>query len=193
MSSLITNNLTELENLNQPQEAKYVEVLSDIHFGAPKGKLVGICGHVGSGKSSLLLAALGQLRMTKGHILREGTCAYVSQQAWIVNGTFKENILFGEEFDAKRYYHTITICNLKEDLNMLPGGDDTEIGERGVNLSGGQKQRVALARAYYANRCARSVCCFRKIHIDYIVLISLTNALRRIFVISGTFISSMIP
>ncbi|CAL1686666.1 unnamed protein product [Lasius platythorax] len=152
LSSPVTDNPTELENLNQPQEAKYVEVLGDIHFGAPKGKLVGICGHVGSGKSSLLLAALGQLRMTKGHILREGTCAYVSQQAWIVNGTFKENILFGEEFDAKRYYHTITICNLKEDLNVLPGGDDTEIGERGVNLSGGQKQRVALARAYYANR-----------------------------------------
>ncbi|XP_070510894.1 ATP-binding cassette sub-family C member 5-like isoform X3 [Cardiocondyla obscurior] len=149
----ITNNFMELENLNQPmQEAKYVEVLSNIHFGAPKGKLVGICGHVGSGKSSLLLAALGQLRITKGNILREGTCAYVSQQAWIINGTFKENILFGEEFDAKRYYHTITICNLKEDLDMLPGGDDTEIGERGVNLSGGQKQRVALARAYYANR-----------------------------------------
>ncbi|KYM96485.1 Sodium leak channel non-selective protein [Cyphomyrmex costatus] len=148
-----TDNPTELENLNQStQETKYVEVLTDVHFGAPKGKLVGICGHVGSGKSSLLLAALGQLRMTKGHILREGTCAYVSQQAWIINGTFKENILFGEEFDAKRYYHTITICNLKEDLNMLPGGDDTEIGERGVNLSGGQKQRVALARAYYANR-----------------------------------------
>ncbi|XP_012526578.1 multidrug resistance-associated protein 5 isoform X3 [Monomorium pharaonis] len=147
------DNPLELENLNQPmQETKYVEVLSDVHFGAPKGKLVGICGHVGSGKSSLLLAALGQLRMTKGHILREGTCAYVSQQAWIVNGTLKENILFGEEFDAKRYYHTITICNLKEDINMLPGGDDTEIGERGVNLSGGQKQRVALARAYYASR-----------------------------------------
>ncbi|KYM83609.1 Sodium leak channel non-selective protein [Atta colombica] len=149
----VTDSPPELENLNQlMQEAKYVEVLTDVHFGAPKGKLVGICGHVGSGKSSLLLAALGQLKITKGHILREGTCAYVSQQAWIVNGTFKENILFGEEFDAKRYYHTITICNLKEDLNMLPGGDDTEIGERGINLSGGQKQRVALARAYYANR-----------------------------------------
>lgn len=153
----VTDNSPELKNLNEPtQEAKYVEVLTDVHFGAPKGKLVGICGHVGSGKSSLLLAALGQLKMTKGHILREGTCAYVSQQAWIVNGTFKENILFGEEFDAKRYYHTITICNLKEDLNMLSGGDDTEIGERGVNLSGGQKQRVALARAYYANRYAKS-------------------------------------
>ncbi|XP_020289981.1 multidrug resistance-associated protein 5-like isoform X2 [Pseudomyrmex gracilis] len=149
----IADNPMELESLSQPtQEAKYVEVLSDIHFGAPKGKLVGICGHVGSGKSSLLLAALGQLRMTKGQILREGTCAYVSQQAWIINGTVKENILFGENFDARRYYYTVTICDLKDDLNMLPGGDDTEIGERGINLSGGQKQRVALARAYYANR-----------------------------------------
>lgn len=146
-------NKVELEKLNDsPQETQYVEVLSDIKFGASKGGLIGICGHVGSGKSSLLLAALGQLKMTNGHILREGSCAYVSQQAWIVNATFKENILFGNQFDAKRYYQALTVCSLKEDLNMLPGGDETEIGERGVNLSGGQKQRVALARALYANR-----------------------------------------
>ncbi|KAF3429704.1 hypothetical protein E2986_05904 [Frieseomelitta varia] len=148
-------NKVELEKLNDsPQETKCLkyEVLSDIKFGASKGGLIGICGHVGSGKSSLLLAALGQLKMTNGHILREGSCAYVSQQAWIVNATFKENILFGNQFDAKRYYQALTVCSLKEDLNMLPGGDETEIGERGVNLSGGQKQRVALARALYANR-----------------------------------------
>lgn len=84
--------------------------------------------------------------------MREGSCAYVSQQAWIVNATLKENILFGNPFDAKRYYQALTVCNLKEDLNMLPGGDETEIGERGINLSGGQKQRVALARALYADR-----------------------------------------
>ncbi|XP_043596465.1 multidrug resistance-associated protein 5-like isoform X4 [Bombus pyrosoma] len=143
----------ELEKLNEPsQETQYVEVLSDIKFGAAKGRLIGICGQVGSGKSSLLLAALGQLKMINGHILREGSCAYVSQQAWIVNATFKENILFGNQFDAKRYYQALTVCSLKEDLNMLPGGDETEIGERGINLSGGQKQRVALARALYANR-----------------------------------------
>ncbi|XP_050485106.1 ATP-binding cassette sub-family C member 5-like isoform X2 [Bombus huntii] len=143
----------ELEKLNEPsQETQYVEVLSDIKFGAAKGTLIGICGQVGSGKSSLLLAALGQLKMINGHILREGSCAYVSQQAWIVNATFKENILFGNQFDAKRYYQALTVCSLKEDLNMLPGGDETEIGERGINLSGGQKQRVALARALYANR-----------------------------------------
>ncbi|XP_076642872.1 ATP-binding cassette sub-family C member 5-like isoform X3 [Halictus rubicundus] len=143
----------ELEKLNESsKETQYVEVLSDIKFGAAKDGLIGICGHVGSGKSSLLLAALGQLKMTKGHIFREGSCAYVSQQAWIVNATLRENILFGNQFDAQRYYHAVTVCNLKEDINMLPGGDDTEIGERGINLSGGQKQRVALARALYANR-----------------------------------------
>lgn len=143
----------ELEKLNQiSKENKYVEVLTEINIGAAKAGLIGICGQVGSGKSSLLLAALGQLKMTSGYISREGSCAYVSQQAWIVNATLKENILFGGQFDAKRYHQALTICNLKEDLNMLPGGDETEIGERGVNLSGGQKQRVALARALYANR-----------------------------------------
>ncbi|XP_012144503.1 ATP-binding cassette sub-family C member 5 isoform X3 [Megachile rotundata] len=143
----------ELENLNESsKEMEHVEVLTDIKFGAAKGALIGICGLVGSGKSSLLLAALGQLKMISGHILREGSCAYVSQQAWIVNATLRENILFGNSFDAKRYYQALTVCNLKEDLNLLPGGDETEIGERGINLSGGQKQRVALARALYANR-----------------------------------------
>ncbi|XP_076163958.1 ATP-binding cassette sub-family C member 5-like isoform X3 [Ptiloglossa arizonensis] len=143
----------ELEKLNKPsKETQYVEVLVDIQFEAAVGALIGVCGQVGSGKSSLLLAALGQLKLTRGHISREGSCAYVSQQAWIVNATFKENILFGSEFDANRYYHALTVCNLKEDIDMLPGGDETEIGERGINLSGGQKQRVALARAFYANR-----------------------------------------
>ncbi|XP_076687192.1 ATP-binding cassette sub-family C member 5-like isoform X2 [Andrena cerasifolii] len=143
----------ELEKLNEPsKQTQYVELLNDIKFQAAKGELVGICGQVGSGKSSLLLAALGQLKMIQGHISREGSCAYVSQQAWIVNATLKENILFGNQFDAKRYYQALTVCNLKEDVNMLPGGDETEIGERGINLSGGQKQRIALARALYANR-----------------------------------------
>ena len=84
--------------------------------------------------------------------MRDGTCAYVGQQAWIINATFKENVIFGEKFDPKRYYKALSVCSLKEDVNMLPSGDETEIGERGVTLSGGQKQRLALARAFYANR-----------------------------------------
>lgn len=146
------NAAAELEKLKNPEENMYVQILTDITFGAPKGKLIGICGQVGSGKSSLLLAILGQLKIKEGQLSREGSCAFVSQQAWIINATLKENILFGEQFDAKRYYQALTVCSLKDDLNMLPGGDETEIGERGINLSGGQKQRVALARAFYANR-----------------------------------------
>ncbi|XP_034945132.1 multidrug resistance-associated protein 5-like isoform X1 [Chelonus insularis] len=131
---------------------KRIEILSDINLEISKSKLIGICGHVGCGKTSLLKAALGQLRISTGKVFRDGTCAYVSQQAWILNATFRENILFGNKFDAQRYYAAIVLCCLQDDLDSLPAADETEIGERGVNLSGGQKQRVALARAYYANQ-----------------------------------------
>ncbi|KAK0163812.1 hypothetical protein PV328_002505 [Microctonus aethiopoides] len=131
---------------------KRIEILSDIMFEAPKSKLIGICGHVGSGKSSLLKAALGHLRMTNGKVSRDGTCAYLSQQAWILNTTFRENILFGKPFDSQRYYSALQLCCLQEDLDLLPAADETEIGERGINVSGGQKQRIALARAYYADQ-----------------------------------------
>ena len=131
---------------------KRLEILSEITFEATKGKLIGICGHVGSGKTSLLLAGLGQLRLVSGKLTRDGTCAYVSQQAWIFHATFKENVLFGQSYDEERYHIAVNACCLREDLNSFPAGDDTEIGERGINLSGGQKQRVALARALYADR-----------------------------------------
>nr|CAD7589367.1 unnamed protein product [Timema genevievae] len=144
----------ELEKLNPISngELQYTNIISDIDFQARKGHLVGVCGQVGSGKTSLLLAALGQIRLVTGQVTRDGTCAYVSQEPWILNATLRENILFGENFDAKRYYDTLYCCSLTEDINMLPGGDQTEIGEKGINLSGGQKQRVALARALYADR-----------------------------------------
>lgn len=146
---------SERERLNQPfitDNLRRLEILTDITFEATKGNLIGVCGHVASGKSSLLLAALGQLKMAEGQLMRDGSCAYVSQEPWIVNASLKENILFGEIFDHKRYYETLSVCCLKDDIRQLPNRDETEIGERGVNLSGGQKQRVALARAFYANR-----------------------------------------
>ncbi|XP_015590166.1 multidrug resistance-associated protein 5 isoform X1 [Cephus cinctus] len=142
----------ETERLRNSVNVKRIEVLQDISFEASKGQLIGICGHVGSGKSSLLLAALGQLRIHCGQVMRDGSCAFVSQEAWIINATLRENILFGEPFESTRYYKALLACSLGQDLNMLPGGDQTEIGERGINLSGGQKQRVALARAFYADR-----------------------------------------
>lgn len=78
-----------------------------------------------------------------------GKLAYVSQTAWIQTGTIRENILFGSSMDHQRYQDTLERCSLVKDIGMLPFGDLTVIGERGVNLSGGQKQRVQLARALY--------------------------------------------
>lgn len=78
-----------------------------------------------------------------------GKIAYVSQTAWIQTGTIRENILFGSNMDKLKYQDTLEKCSLVKDLDMLPFGDLTEIGERGVNLSGGQKQRIQLARALY--------------------------------------------
>lgn len=80
-----------------------------------------------------------------------GTVAYVSQSAWIQTGSIRENILFGSPHDGQRYQQTLEKCSLLKDLELLPYGDLTEIGERGVNLSGGQKQRIQLARALYQN------------------------------------------
>jgi ABC-type multidrug transport system fused ATPase/permease subunit len=80
-----------------------------------------------------------------------GKIAYVSQNAWIQTGTVQENILFGSCMDSQRYQETLLRCSLVKDLEMLPYGDNTQIGERGVNLSGGQKQRLQLARALYQN------------------------------------------
>ena len=80
---------------------------------------------------------------------RQGTIAYVSQQAWIQNLTFRDNILFGQDMNMNRYKKIIQSCALKSDLHTLIHGDATEIGENGINLSGGQKQRVNLARAVY--------------------------------------------
>lgn len=131
---------------------RQIPILFDIDIIVPKGSLVGICGAVGAGKSSLIAAVLGQMKLDKGSVSMDGLFAYVSQQAWIMNCSLKDNILFGEPFDAKKYYNVIWACELNQDMTSLPAGDMTEIGERGINLSGGQRQRVAMARALYANK-----------------------------------------
>ncbi|EPQ16475.1 Multidrug resistance-associated protein 9 [Myotis brandtii] len=127
-------------------------VLHNISFVVRKGKVLGICGNIGSGKSSLLAALLGQMQLQQGVVAVSGTLAYVSQQAWIFHGSVRENILFGAKYDHQRYQHTVRVCALQEDLSSLPYGDLTEIGERGLNLSGGQRQRISLARAVYSDR-----------------------------------------
>ncbi|KAL9976502.1 hypothetical protein ACROYT_G013811 [Oculina patagonica] len=123
--------------------------LFDIDLTVHKKTLVGICGSVGSGKSSLLQALLGQMRIQKGNVAIGASTAYVAQQAWIMNATVKDNILLGKPYNDARYKAACFACSLEQDLKILPNGDQTEIGERGINLSGGQKQRISLARALY--------------------------------------------
>ncbi|KAH0624286.1 hypothetical protein JD844_007979 [Phrynosoma platyrhinos] len=126
--------------------------LYSIDLEIEKGTLVGICGSVGSGKTSLISAILGQMTLLEGSISVDGTFAYVAQQAWILNATLRDNILFGKEFEEERYNTVLNDCCLRPDLAILPNGDMTEIGERGANLSGGQRQRISLARALYSDK-----------------------------------------
>ncbi|XP_032485649.1 multidrug resistance-associated protein 5 isoform X5 [Phocoena sinus] len=126
--------------------------LYNIDLEIEEGKLVGICGSVGSGKTSLISSILGQMSLLEGSIAVNGTFAYVAQQAWILNATLRDNILFGKEFDEERYNSVLNSCCLRPDLAILPNSDLTEIGERGANLSGGQRQRISLARALYSDR-----------------------------------------
>ncbi|XP_069884465.1 ATP-binding cassette sub-family C member 3 [Dipodomys merriami] len=116
-----------------------------------KGALVAVVGPVGCGKSSLVSALLGEMEKLEGMVCVKGSVAYVPQQAWIQNCTLQENVLFGRAMDPKRYQRALETCALLADLEMLPGGDQTEIGEKGINLSGGQRQRVSLARAVYSD------------------------------------------
>uniref|UniRef100_A0AAQ5Y2C9 Multidrug resistance-associated protein 1 n=1 Tax=Amphiprion ocellaris TaxID=80972 RepID=A0AAQ5Y2C9_AMPOC len=118
----------------------------------PEGSLVAVVGHVGSGKSSLLSALLGEMDKLEGTVAVKGSVAYIPQQAWIQNSSLKDNILFGQERREAWYRQVVEACALQPDLEILPAGDETEIGEKGVNLSGGQKQRVSLARAVYCDR-----------------------------------------
>ncbi|NXP45468.1 MRP3 protein, partial [Heliornis fulica] len=125
--------------------------LKDINLLVPSGALVAVVGHVGCGKSSLVSALLGEMEKLEGEVAVKGSVAYVPQQAWIQNATLKDNILFGQASNEQKYQNVLEACALKTDLEVLPGGDQTEIGEKGINLSGGQRQRVSLARAVYSS------------------------------------------
>lgn len=132
------------------------------------GRLNIIAGPTGSGKTSLMMALLGEMTLLKGNVLIPGgsirqelrpdpltglteSVAYCAQQAWLVNDTIKENILFASPFDEDRYHAVIAACALERDLGILDAGDKTLVGEKGIALSGGQKQRISLARALYCN------------------------------------------
>ncbi|NWR46395.1 MRP1 protein, partial [Regulus satrapa] len=123
--------------------------LRSIDLSVPQGSLLAVVGQVGAGKSSLLAAVLGELEATHGCVSVKDTTAYVPQQAWVLNASVKDNILFGKEMDESWFNRVTEACALRPDLETFPAGQKTEIGEKGVNLSGGQKQRVNLARAVY--------------------------------------------
>ncbi|XP_064965482.1 ABC transporter C family member 3-like isoform X6 [Musa acuminata AAA Group] len=123
--------------------------LKDLNFQVLKGTRVAVCGTVGSGKSSLLSCILGEVTRISGTVKLCGTTAYVSQSPWIQSGSIRDNIIFGKEMDIDKYDRVLEACSLKKDLEIMPNGDQTVIGERGINLSGGQKQHVQIARAIY--------------------------------------------
>ncbi|KAM3859189.1 ATP-binding cassette sub-family C member 9 [Diretmus argenteus] len=150
-----------------------LSTLSDINIGIPTGQLTMIVGQVGCGKSSLLLAMLGEMQTINGKVhwsktdrSHRSVCllfphgatsknrysvAYAAQKSWLLNATVEENITFGSPFGKQRYKAVIEACSLQPDIDLLPFGDQTEIGERGINLSGGQRQRICVARALYQN------------------------------------------
>uniref|UniRef100_A0A8C0DCH5 ATP binding cassette subfamily C member 8 n=1 Tax=Balaenoptera musculus TaxID=9771 RepID=A0A8C0DCH5_BALMU len=153
-----------------------IPTLSNITICIPRGQLTMIVGQVGCGKSSLLLATLGEMQKVSGAVFwnsslpdgetgedpsperetatdldvrKRGPVAYASQKPWLLNATVEENITFESPFNKQRYKMVIEACSLQPDIDILPHGDQTQIGERGINLSGGQRQRISVARALY--------------------------------------------
>lgn len=115
------------------------------------GEFIVILGPVGGGKTSFLHSMMGELENSDSLVSSHGRFAFVSQLPWILNDTVRQNIIFGHPENELLYRNAIAACALEDDLSQLAQGDDTEIGERGVNLSGGQKQRISLARAVYSD------------------------------------------
>ncbi|NXK85455.1 MRP7 protein, partial [Formicarius rufipectus] len=144
----------EEESSRQPLSTGTLQLRIE-NLSLRKGMLLGVVGKVGSGKSSLLAAITGELIKQGGRVyvcdLEQGF-GLATQEPWIQFTTVRENILFGREYDARLYEKVVEACALSEDLNILPAGDQTEVGENGVTLSGGQKARIALARAVYQEK-----------------------------------------
>ncbi|KAG0327662.1 hypothetical protein BG004_002731, partial [Podila humilis] len=147
---------TEIADETQPLLSRvssptlFRPTLSNINLTIAEGHLMAIVGRIGQGKSSILGAIMGEMYKLQGTVKVYGdTIAYVPQQAWIINATLRDNVLLGKAFDKEKYDRIVYAAGLAPDFAMLPAGDHTEIGERGINLSGGQKQRVSLARVAY--------------------------------------------
>lgn len=123
--------------------------LTGVNFTVRPGEVMVIIGRVGSGKTSILMSMMGELPIVSGNLTLHGRISYASQEPWIFSGTVEENILFGSEYDDKKFEDVVQACALFRDLELLPNGKKTLVGERGISISGGQKARVNLARALY--------------------------------------------
>ncbi|XP_075556539.1 ATP-binding cassette sub-family C member 3-like [Dermacentor variabilis] len=139
---------------NRPRTSSGIEpdvALRDVNLRLEPASLVGVVGTVGSGKSTLLLSLQGEMSSIRGEYRTWGKLAFVPQNACIYNMSIRDNILFGKPLDTTRYMRVMNACGLLDDMDRLPAGDLTEVGEKGATLSGGQKQRIALARAVYSD------------------------------------------
>ncbi|XP_044751806.1 ATP-binding cassette subfamily C member 4-like [Coccinella septempunctata] len=125
------------------------DTLKNISISVRRGELLGIIGPVGSGKSSLLETVLGELVITSGTKIVNGSVSYASQEPWVFGASVRQNILFGSEYNKKRYNEVVRVCSLEKDFQQFPEGDLSLVGDRGASLSGGQKARINLARAVY--------------------------------------------
>lgn len=125
------------------------DTLKDISFSVGPGELLAVIGPVGSGKSSLLETVLGELIIVSGTKELNGRISYASQEPWVFGATVRQNILFGSEYNKKRYQEVVRVCNLEKDFQQFTDGDLSVVGDRGASLSGGQKARINLARAVY--------------------------------------------
>jgi ATP-binding cassette, subfamily C (CFTR/MRP), member 4 len=132
---------------NQDGSSKIGILSIDLEIG--KENLTVIIGQVGSGKSTLLEVILKELPLTEGLLKVNGVISYAAQESWIFEGSIKNNIIFTNKFDKNRYKAVVNACALERDFELFPHGDETIVGDRGMNLSGGQKARVNLARAIY--------------------------------------------
>lgn len=151
-------NKPAIDTSEESEFTNFRYALKNINITAEKGQLICVVGKVGSGKTSLLSSIMGHLEpmhTEKPHerpspIVVNGSIAYCSQNPWILNASVRDNILFGYEYDEEFYNQTVEACQLLYDLKILPDGDHTQVGEKGISLSGGQKARLSLARALYA-------------------------------------------
>ncbi|XP_018785664.1 PREDICTED: probable multidrug resistance-associated protein lethal(2)03659 [Bactrocera latifrons] len=132
-----------------PTDGKGNVALSNLNVKIGERAMVAIVGPVGSGKSTLLNALLGEVKINAGQIVINGKLSYAAQEPWVFEGTVRDNIVFVDSYNERRYKKVIKACALERDLELMPNGDLTIVGERGVSLSGGQKARVNLARAIY--------------------------------------------